>query len=97
MNGVEIVAKVAKIFETRNFQRDGRTIDFIPIMLADETGQIRTTLWDRRTDLVKESRLNVGDVVRIKGSSIKENKYSGKELQLTSRSQIQNKSGGIGC
>ena len=89
MNGVEIVAKVAKIFETRNFQRDGRTIDFVPLMLADETGQIRTTLWDRRADLVKESRLNVGDVVRIKGSSIKENKYSGKELQLTSRSQIQ--------
>jgi len=88
MTGVEIVAKVAQIFETRNFQRDGRTIDFIPLMLADETGQIRTTLWDQRADLVKESRLNVGDVVRIKGSSIKENKYTGKELQLTSRSQI---------
>ena len=88
MSGVELVAKVAQIFETRNFKRDGRTIDFVPIMLADETGQIRTTLWDKRADLVKESRLNLGDVVRIKGSSIKENKYSGKEMQLTSRSQI---------
>tara|TARA_Y100000310_G_scaffold344637_1_gene458466 strand:- start:2735 stop:3736 length:1002 start_codon:yes stop_codon:yes gene_type:complete len=88
MTGVEIVAKVSQIFEMRNFQRDGRTVDFVPLMLADETGQIRTTLWDRRADLVKESRLNVGDVVRVKGSSIKENKYSGKELQLTSRSQI---------
>ena len=88
MAGVELIAKVAQIFETRNFKRDGRTIDFVPIMLADETGQIRTTLWDKRADLVKESRLNLGDVVRIKGSSIKENKYSGKEMQLTSRSQI---------
>ncbi len=88
MSGVEIVAKVSQIFETRNFQRDGRTIDFVPIMLADETGQIRTTLWDRRADLVKESRLNQGDTVRIKSAAIKENKYSGKELQLNSRSQI---------
>ena len=88
MTGVELIAKVVQIFETRNFKRDGRTIDFVPIMLGDETGQIRTTLWDKRADLVKESRLNVGDVVRIKGSSVKENKYSGKEMQLTSRSQI---------
>jgi replication factor A1 len=88
MTGVEIVAKVTQIFETRNFQRDGRTVDFVPIMIADETGQIRTTLWDRRADLIKEDRLNQGDVVRIKGAAIKDNKYSGKELQLTSRSQI---------
>ena len=88
MNGVEIVAKISRVFDTRNFQRDGRTVNFVPLMLQDETGSIRTTLWDKRADLVLEDRLKLGDVVRIKGASIKENKFTGKELQLSIRSQI---------
>tara|TARA_Y100000034_G_scaffold135258_1_gene206439 strand:- start:1827 stop:2819 length:993 start_codon:yes stop_codon:yes gene_type:complete len=89
MRGVELVAKVAQIFETRSFKRDNRTINFVPLMLADETGQIRTTLWDKRAEVVIEKRLKEGDVIRIKGATIKENKYSGKELQITSRTQLE--------
>ena len=88
MNGVEIVAKISRVFDTRNFQRDGRTVNFVPLMLQDETGSIRTTLWDKRAELVLEDRLKLGDVVRIKSASIKENKFTGKELQLSIRSQI---------
>ncbi len=88
MSGVELVAKVSRIFEARSFSRDGRDVPFIPIMLQDSTGSIRTTLWDKRSVLVNEKRLEVGSVVRIKNCSIRENSYTGKDLQLNSRSQI---------
>lgn len=88
MSGVELVAKVSRIFESRSFSRDGRDVPFIPIMIKDPTGSIRTTLWDKRAALINENRLKVGDVVRIKNCSIRENSYTGKDLQLNSRSQI---------
>jgi len=83
-----LVAKVSRIFESRSFSRDGRDVPFIPIMIKDSTGSIRTTLWDKRTTLINENRLKVGDIVRIKNCSIRENSYTGKDLQLNSRSQI---------
>jgi len=88
MSGVELIAKVSRIFDARSFSRDGRDVPFIPIMLQDLTGSIRTTLWDKRTELITEKRLEVGSVVRIKNCSIRENSYTGKDLQLNSRSQI---------
>ncbi len=88
MSGVELLAKVSRIFDARSFSRDGRDVPFIPIMIQDSTGSIRTTLWDKRTELITKNRLKVGDVIRIKNCSIKENSYTGKDLQLNSRSQL---------
>ena len=88
MSGVELVAKVSQIFDARSFTRDGRDVPFIPMMIQDSTGSIRTTLWDKRSELISGDRLKVGDVVRIKNCSIKENSYTGKDLQMNSRSQI---------
>ena len=88
MSGVELVAKISRIFDARSFTRDGRDVPFIPIMIKDETGDIRTTLWDKRSELISGDRLKVGDVIRIKNCSIRENSYTGKDLQLNSRSQI---------
>ena len=88
MSGVELLAKVSRIFDARSFSSDGRDVPFIPIMIQDSTGSIRTTLWDKRTELITKNRLKVGDVIRIKNCSIKENSYTGKDLQLNSRSQL---------
>lgn len=88
MSGVELVAKVSRIFDARNFTRDGRDVPFISMIIKDETGDIRTTLWDKRSELISGNRLKVGDVIRIKNCSIRENSYTGKDLQMNSRSQI---------
>ncbi|MBN88397.1 hypothetical protein CMO95_02240 [Candidatus Woesearchaeota archaeon] len=88
MTGVEIICKIKRIYDSKFFEKDGRKIEYIGIELMDETGGIRTTLWDKRAALVNENRIKTGDVIRIKNCSIRENKYSGKDLQLIANTQI---------
>jgi DNA/RNA endonuclease YhcR with UshA esterase domain len=88
MTGVEIICKIKKIYPSRFFEKEGRKIEYIGIELIDESGTIRTTLWDKRASLVTESRIKEGDSLRIKNCSIRENKYSGKDLQLIANTQI---------
>jgi replication factor A1 len=68
MDEVKFLAKVVSVGEIRSFERDGDQEDgrVINVEVADETGQIRVTFWDRKADAVEEE-LEVGQVLRIKG------------------------------
>ncbi len=82
---VDVVGKVMKTFELREFQRDGKTGKVSSLLIADETGTIRVTLWHSHAELV--SSLKEGDVVKIKGAYIKDN--NGRpEIHLGERSGL---------
>ncbi len=69
--GVEISGQVLDVDEVRTFDRDdgseGRVAN---IVVGDETGRIRVTLWDDRTEAVES--FDPGDRVDIRGGSIRE-------------------------
>jgi replication factor A1 len=82
MEEVKFVAKVVGVGDVRTFERDeedredGRVLN---VEVADETGSIRITFWDKQAD-AGEDELEVGDVLRISGRP-KEG-YNGVEVNV---------------
>ncbi|SEA21492.1 replication factor A1 [Haloplanus vescus] len=84
MNEVKFLAKVIGVGDLRTFERDdaededaeeGRVIN---VDVADETGQVRVSFWDRMAQSVDDGEVAVGDVLRIKGRP--QEGYSGIEV-----------------
>jgi len=69
MEDVEFTAKVTGVGEVRTFERDGEDEEdgqVVNVELADETGAIRVTFWDKMAESATEE-LAVGDVIAVKG------------------------------
>ncbi|MFB6101415.1 MAG: single-stranded DNA binding protein [Haloplanus sp.] len=83
MDEVKFLAKVVGIGDLRTFDRDGEDGDegrVINVDVADETGQVRISFWDRMAQSVADGELDVGDVLRIKGRP--QEGYSGVEVSV---------------
>ncbi|USZ69527.1 single-stranded DNA binding protein [Halorussus salilacus] len=82
MEEVKFLAKVVGIGDVRTFERDdderedGRVLN---VEVADETGSIRITFWDKQADAAEEE-LEVGEDLRIAGRP-KEG-YNGVEVNV---------------
>lgn len=78
---VSFVAKVASVFDIREFTRnDGTTGRVGNIIVGDETGKIRLTLWDGMADHIKEGRVQPGQNIQVSGF-VKQG-YSGIEVHI---------------
>lgn len=81
IGNVNFVAKVVSVFGVREFNRNDGTIGRVGnLMVADETGSIRLTLWDDRADLIKDGNIEVGDCMEISGYA--KDGYSGTEVNI---------------
>jgi len=86
MDEVKFLAKVIGVGDLRTFERDGDDEDdvdegrVINVDVADETGQVRISFWDRMAQSVDDGELEVGDVLRIKGRP--QEGYSGVEVSV---------------
>ncbi len=87
MSNVNIIGKITRMFEPRDFQKDDRKGAVGNIILEDETGAIRVTFWN---ELCRHfNTMNLGDVLRIKGGYIRKNNMMDRnELHLNTRSTI---------
>ncbi len=86
MRSVEIVARIAKIYPVREFERNGNKGRVSNIILWDPTGTVRISLWNdeiKITDALKE-----GDAVKVFGYS-KEDNRGGAELRLGNRGKLE--------
>ncbi|MFH1364447.1 MAG: hypothetical protein ABIH52_02200 [Candidatus Aenigmatarchaeota archaeon] len=71
LKSVDVTAKVMKINEPREFDKKGKKGLVQNILLADDTGRIRLTLWNEETDIVKESKVKEEDVIKITGAYVR--------------------------
>lgn len=85
MTSVEIVGKVTRRFELREFDKGERKGKVASFFVADETGQIRVTLWNEQTD--GYGSLKEGDIVRIVDAKVRLNNGF-KELHLDTNSSF---------
>ncbi len=86
LNSLSLVGKVVTINDTRSFQKNGRQGRIGSLLLGDETGTVRTVIWDEKLiDLIKE--INAGDILKIVNAYSKENNGY-KEIHLGSKSQL---------
>ena len=75
--------------EVRTFQRkDGNTGRVGNLTVGDETGTLRVTLWDEKTDFLNQ--IEYGDTVELINAYARENAFTQKvELQIGNRSIIR--------
>jgi replication factor A1 len=75
------IARIVSAFEVKEFTRSDETIGRVGnLIVGDETGKIRVTLWDNIADLLKTGGIKVGQTVQISGS-VKYG-YSGIEIHI---------------
>ncbi len=81
LSSINIVAKVLRIFEEKEFHReDGPSGKLQTLLLADKTGKIYLTLWDREVEAHK-GKVHNGNVVRLINASSGKGP-SGPQLRL---------------
>ncbi len=85
MKKVNVVGKIIQISPVREYNKEGRQGKVGSFILADETSNIKTVLWDtNHVSLIEKATIKQGDVVEISNGSIRNT-----ELHLTGFSDIK--------
>jgi len=85
MRDVEVTGRVMQSFGIREFKRDDRTGKVANLILADESGSIRTVCWGSQAD--KTQDLKEGDIVKITGGYVRANQGT-NEIHLNDQSKM---------
>ena len=85
MRKVNLVAKIIQLYPVRSFMRDGQEGKVANLVIADDTSNIKTVLWDvNHIELFEKNQINNGDVIEIFNASMR-----GNEIHLGSFSEIK--------
>jgi len=86
MRSIEMVGRARNIFPVNEFETsEGRKGKVASLIVEDETGTIRITLWQGQADNVE--KIKQGDIIKIVGGYVKENNGR-KEIHLNERSTL---------
>lgn len=78
---INLLAKVVSVFDTKEFTRNDGTIGRVGnIIVGDETGKIKVTLWDNMADFIKAGKVRIGQTLQISGYA--KQGYSGVEVNI---------------
>jgi len=73
-SGVDVLCKVIRIFEPREFERADKTNGkVVNLIIGDETGSAKLVLWDNDVELVEKALINEGDTIEVKKGYVKAN------------------------
>ena len=90
MNSATVTGKIERIFEPREFETDDGKGKVANLILRDETGTIRFSLWNDEVErLVEEDKLNVGDTIKIENGYVTEDNRDEPELRLGRSGKIK--------
>jgi replication factor A1 len=86
ISGVNVLGKIYEVSEVREFTRDDGSVGkVISVLLKDETGLVRLTLWDEDVNLVKNTEL--GSIVSVENGYTKSG-YGAVDLNVGRYGQI---------
>ena len=85
MRNVETVGKVTRTFELRTFKTETREGKVASLVIGDETGTIRVTMWGDQADNIQ--KVKEGIIVKVKGAYARDN--NGRvEVHMNDQSQL---------
>lgn len=89
MRKVVIKGKVLRVSDMNTFSRDGDEEDgkVQNLVLGDDTGTIRVTLWDEQTEIAQN--VDEGDVIEMSGCYTVEDDRGKAELRLGDSAQVK--------
>ncbi len=83
MNSATVAAKIESIFGPREFKTDKGEGKVANLILKDETGTIRFSLWNEEVDkLIEEEKIVVGDTIMIENGYVTEDNRGQPEIRL---------------
>lgn len=85
MKSVDVVGKVVRKYELREFNTEKRKGKVANLSLADDTSSIRVVFWNNKTD--DFNQIKEDDVIKIKGAYVRDNSGR-KELHLGDNSHV---------
>ncbi|MHA2020227.1 MAG: OB-fold nucleic acid binding domain-containing protein [Candidatus Thorarchaeota archaeon] len=87
---VPLTARVVSKNPVRTFTRkDGGEGKVASLFVADETGEIRVTLWDEITRVVEEDIVKIDDVIQLRGGYVKKGLGDALEINMGRMSGIK--------
>ncbi|UCG95755.1 MAG: hypothetical protein JSV92_01755 [archaeon] len=89
MNSVDLVGRVVDVSEKRDFEKGGRKGSVLNMVLGDETGTIRLSLWDKEIDIVNTLGISENDVLGVTNGYVKEDNRGNNELRLGKFGKIE--------
>ena len=85
MKKVNVIGKIIQLSSVIEYNKNGRQGKVVNFVLADETNNVRTVLWDtNHISLIEKKSIKEGDVVEITNAGVRN-----KELHLTGFSDIK--------
>ena len=88
MRKVNIKGRVTNILDMNTFERDdGEEGRVQNVVMADDTGSIRITLWDDQTAIAE--KVSEGDAIAIEGAYSVEDNRGNPELRLGDEAQVK--------
>jgi len=85
MKSVDVVGKVIRKYELREFNTEKRKGKVANLMMGDETGTIRVVFWNDKTN--DFTQIKDEDIIKIKGAYVRDN-AGRKELHMGDSSHV---------
>ncbi|MFP4116119.1 MAG: OB-fold nucleic acid binding domain-containing protein [Candidatus Aenigmatarchaeota archaeon] len=83
MNSATVTGKVERIFEPREFETEDGKGKVANLILRDETGSVRFSLWNEEVErLIEEEKVEVGDTIKVENGYVTEDNRDEPELRL---------------
>jgi len=82
LRAVDLVARVMRAFEPREFEKNGKKGRVLNLLLGDDSGTVRLSLWNDEIDSIEKEKIKEGDVVKISRGYVKTDNREMLEVRL---------------
>ncbi len=82
LRSVDLVARVMDVSDVREFDKNGKSGRVANLILGDDSGTVRLSLWNEEVDFLEKEKTKEGDVVRVSGGYVKTDNRDSLELRL---------------
>lgn len=89
LNDVTILGRIVSIYPTKIFtRRDWTTGKLASILVSDKTGTLRVVLWDDKTEIIENDKIQREQIIRISHGYVRQGLDGNPELHLGDKGTI---------
>lgn len=82
MKNVDVAARIMKVFDIREFEREGKKGKVLNVVIGDDTATVRLSLWNQEVDFFFQLGLKEEDVISVSNGWVKLDYRGGPELRV---------------
>jgi len=90
LNDVTVVGRITHVFPVQTFVRSDLTEGKVAhLLISDKTGELKVVLWNDKTSIVENGKIEEGQRIRVKSGYTREGRNGKLELHLSERGNLQ--------